>query len=92
MQRIYLSAEGAKANLRSSSSPEQLLKVKKQMTGVSKFTGGAIHLYAPDGSGRLGVGEGFETQLSVRAAYRNDLPVGLAYPKPGFVTSSSRRG
>ncbi|MFY9327094.1 MAG: primase-helicase zinc-binding domain-containing protein [Georgfuchsia sp.] len=84
LQRIYLSAEGTKANLRSSSSPEQLLKVKKQMTGVSKFTGGAIHLYAPDGTGRLGVGEGFETQLAVRAAYRNDLPVWACLSEAGL--------
>ena len=83
LQRIYISPDGKKAQLRSSSNSD-LLKVKKQMTGVSKFTGGGIHLYAPDGSGRLGVGEGFETQLSVRAAYRNDLPVWACLSETGL--------
>jgi len=45
------------------------------MPGVAKYTGGAVRLHLPDGSGRLGVGEGIETMLGVRAAYRSRLPI-----------------
>lgn len=69
LQRIYLDAAGKKATLPDGAA------AKKMMMGVAKYTGGGVHLYAPDGSGRLGVGEGIETMLSVRAAYRNRLAV-----------------
>ena len=73
LHRTYLSGDGRKATILDAAG--HVLGVKKMMTGVAKYTGGAVHLYGPDGSGRLGVGEGIETMLAVRAAYRNRLPV-----------------
>lgn len=73
LHRTYLTCEGRKARILNAAG--EPLDVKKMMTGVARYTGGAVHLYAPDASGRLGVGEGIETMLAVRAAYRNSLPV-----------------
>lgn len=69
LHRTYLGPDGRKAQLPAG------CKAKKSMTGVAKFTGGAIRLFAPDGSGQLGVGEGIETMLAVRAGYQHRLPV-----------------
>ncbi|MEW5891084.1 MAG: DUF7146 domain-containing protein [Pseudomonadota bacterium] len=75
LHRTYLSEDGQKARILRTGSTDEYLKVKKMERGVEKYTGGAVHLYAPDGTGRLGVGEGIETMLAVRAGYKNRLPV-----------------
>lgn len=74
LHRTYLDSAGRKAAIRASASQE-LLDAKKMMTGVARYTGGAVHLYAPGEAGRVGVGEGIETMLAVRAAYGNRLAV-----------------
>lgn len=73
LHRTYLTEDGRKAEI--ASGEGGMLEAKKLMPGVTKYTGGAVHLYGPDGSGRLGAGEGIETMLAVRAAYRARLPV-----------------
>ena len=74
LHRTYLTADGRKAEIPSGNAAGAL-EVKKLMPGVTKYTGGAVRLYPPDGSGRLGTGEGIETMLAVRAAYKERLPV-----------------
>ncbi len=73
LHRTYLTPDGEKAKILDAAGDP--LDVKKMMTGIAKYTGGAVHLYAPDASGGLGVGEGIETMLAVRAAYKGRLPV-----------------
>ncbi|MDE3021346.1 MAG: toprim domain-containing protein [Pseudomonadota bacterium] len=63
IHRTYLTTDGHKAN------PGDGLKIKKMMKGTGTATGGAIRLFHGKLSGKLGVGEGIETMLGVRAAY-----------------------
>jgi len=58
--RTYLTAEGLKA---------PVPQVKKQLSSPYDTSGGAVHLYAA--AEKLGVGEGIETILAVRAAHRD---------------------
>lgn len=75
LHRTYLSADGQKARILRTGTTDDYLDVKKMEKGVEKYTGGAVRLYAPDGTGRLGTGEGIETMVAVRAASKRGLPV-----------------
>ena len=68
LHRTYLTAAGKKA-------PVDADLVKKQMTGVEKLDGGAIHLMPVGGGPMIGVAEGIETAYAALTATNGKLPL-----------------